>query len=240
MSCDSLFVDFDFPGLLDNVTLRNYFKRMHSGDNEAREEIIKHNIELVILQVLNGYVNTGYDIKDLVSVGLIGLIKGVDAFSLSETMPIDKYLRGAINHEIIIFLRSNQKNENICSLENILESINSNDMEEDSIHFIDMDSDVTDNYETKELYQTVQQIVDRLPELESNIVKDYFGFDNKDTLTQKKIATLYNISQPIVCKILRRALIKIKATLYRQKIIDINDNQNIYGKSNKKRLHPNE
>ena len=56
MSCDSLFVDFDFPGLLDNVTLRNYFKRMHSGDNEAREEIIKHNIELVILQVLNGFL----------------------------------------------------------------------------------------------------------------------------------------------------------------------------------------
>lgn len=84
MYYNDLFVDRNLPNPLNQKEVYTLFKKMMEGDLCARDKIIKHNIKLVIDIVVNKFSTSPYDLKELVSIGIIGLIKSVDTFDISR------------------------------------------------------------------------------------------------------------------------------------------------------------
>lgn len=105
MEYDDIFIVSKAPKPLPKSELYDYLKKYSLGDVEAREKIIKHNIRLVINQVKKNFPNTPYERKELVSIGLIGLIKGVDTFDIEKKFAFSSYAIRCIDNEILMFLR---------------------------------------------------------------------------------------------------------------------------------------
>ena len=102
------FIDANLPYPLSKEELYQCFQKYYSGDKEAKEKIIKSNIRLVIHQALKFY-NTPYEQEELISVGLIGLLKSVDTFDETRGVSFVTYASHCINNEILMFIRVNKK-----------------------------------------------------------------------------------------------------------------------------------
>ena len=109
MYYNELFIEDKLPDPLSQSELYSYFEKMKSGDTKAREIIIKHNIKLVFNQVMKRFCNMPYEKKELISIGLIGLIKSVDTFDISKDRKFSSYAVKCIDNEILMFLRREKK-----------------------------------------------------------------------------------------------------------------------------------
>ena len=87
-----------------------YVERAMQGDNEARSKLIEHNLRLVVF-LSKKYENTNVDLEDLVSIGTIGLIKGINTYKLDKNIKLATYASRCIDNEILMFLRKNKKEE---------------------------------------------------------------------------------------------------------------------------------
>lgn len=103
------FIKSDLSQPFSEEELNIYFRNMKNGDLNARNAIIEHNIKLVINIVIKNFYNTPYEINELVSVGLIGLIKSVDTFDINKNVKFITYSVTCIKNEILEFLRKNKK-----------------------------------------------------------------------------------------------------------------------------------
>lgn len=192
-----------------------YLKRYYNGDKIAKEMIIKHNIYLVINRVLTRFQNTPYDENDLVSIGLEALIKSIDTYQISKNFAFSTYVTRCIDNEILMFLRKNKKFLNIDSMEKPIKSTENNDEIELKDTILDEDSDIIIDYEEKELYLIVREIIENLPTDEKDIISPQFGLIGYGTLTQNEIADKLNVSQSKISRstsvILQKIKIKLKA-----------------------------
>ena len=93
--------------------------RSSEGDKVARDKLIEHNLRLVVF-LAKKYENTGYDIEDLVSIGSIGLIKGINTYKADKNIKLATYVSRCISNEILMFLRKNKKKKVEVSLEETL------------------------------------------------------------------------------------------------------------------------
>lgn len=218
---DELFIEKKLSAPLSEEELYYYFEKYKSGDENAREIIIQHNITFVIYQVLHKFNNTTYDKKDLISVGLIGLIKSVDTFDISKNVQFVTYSRKCINNEILMFIRKNKKYMKVKSLDF---TIRIND-EGNEIPILDTISDIHSDFvltlEDNEYHQAIRNIVEQLPELEKYIVMKYFGFIDNQSMNQHEIAKELGLSQPYVSKIIKKVLKNIKDKLEKLEIKEI-------------------
>jgi len=178
---------------------------------EKREELIINNIKLVEDIVKKRFPDSLYEEDELISIGIIGLIKSIDNFDSSKGIPFTSYLRKYINNEFSRFLKKESKRIQFSSLD-------SND------EFIPL-STIAADYEDKELYKSVRNIVDGLPIIEREIVKLHYGFEENVRVTQTEIAKKLCISKSSVSRMLRRALGKVKVTLKRNDLIDISGDE---------------
>ena len=96
-----------------------YLVRAKSGDEEARNILIEHNLRLVVF-LAKKYENTTYDIEDLVSIGSIGLIKGINTYKIDKNIKLATYASRCISNEILMFLRKNKRKRAEVSLEDAL------------------------------------------------------------------------------------------------------------------------
>jgi len=220
MYYDDLFIESKLPEPLTETEIYYYFEKYKFGDTSARDTIINCNIKLVLNEVLKKFDNTLYEKSELISIGLIGLIKSVDTFDTSKKFKFSTYAIRCIDNEIIIFIRKGKKNVYACSFEDKL-AINDNGIEltfKDILY--DENSDIALDYEEKEMYSIIRKIVDELPERDKEIITLYFGFNDEKPLKQREIANKLNISRAYVSKLIIKAVEKIKRQLQRQEIIE--------------------
>ena len=170
------------------------------GNNDAKSKLIEHNLRLVVF-LSKKYENTGVDLEDLVSIGTIGLIKGVNTYKLDKNIKLATYASRCIDNEILMYLRKNKRRKGEISLEDSL----SYDAEGNELHLEDVigtDSDIVtkgieDENDRKALYEEIAKLKGRDKKI---MILRYGLFGNKE-MTQKDVAELLNISQSYISRI---------------------------------------
>ncbi len=207
-----LFVENNLPKPLDDKEIVEYFIRFQNGDLKSREIIINHNIKLVLYRVTGKFSSYPYDMDELVSIGLMGLIKAVDTFDINREVKFSTYAMKCIDNEILLFIRKNKTHKEHVSLTSPI-STNKDGSElflKDIL--MDSDEDFVFSIEEKELYDEVRRVIENLPEREKQIIMLYFGF-NCEPLNQNEISSQMKISQSSVSKIITATLKTIKLQL---------------------------
>ena len=183
-------------------------KKMNDGDTTARNKLIEHNLRLVA-HIVKKFDYKNVDQDDLISIGTIGLIKGVDTFNKSHGTKITTYCARCIENEILMYFRSNNKtNKNIS----INESIGV-DKEGNEITILDIlkipSPDYIEKISEKDNVKLLREYFNVLNDREKEIITKRYGLDNTDEMTQKDIAKEYKISRSYVSRIEKRALMKM-------------------------------
>lgn len=215
------------PKPLSKGEVYECFKKFKQGDLSAREQIIKCNIRLVISEVSKKFTNIGYEEEELLSIGLIGLIKSVDTFDIDKNFEFATYATRCIDNEILMFMRKGKKYINDRSLNDIIRlNDSSNSLElEDLIS--DSSIDIELDHEKKETLAILRYIMADLPPREKMIIMLHFGFIDDKLYTQREIAKKLNISQPQISRLIKKTLNTIKQMLISDDIsVCINESNN--------------
>lgn len=218
MNCSECFTG-ELPEPLSDYQLCELFVKYNSGDIKAKEKLAKHNVAIVLCQVLKKFSTTvDYAQSDLVSVGNIGLMKAIDTYDISRNVSFLTYALKCIDNEILQFLGKLKKYQNIDSLD---ELVISSKLDEYSDIITD-EKDVIENYEDLEINFIIRQTVDALPERNREIIKLYFGFYDDKAYSQMEIANMFSISQPRVSRIIKKTVNDLSLKLQKDGIIELN------------------
>ena len=181
---------------------------VNKKDKKARDLLIEHNLRLVA-HITKKYENTGTDNDDLISIGTIGLIKGIDSFSNSHGTKLTTYCARCVENEILMFFRSNKKNNNTISLDDPI----GYDKEGNDITILDIlktpKPDYVEDMFKKDSIKSLNKYLNTLNEREKEIIIKRYGLYNSDEKTQKEIAEELKISRSYVSRIEKRAITKI-------------------------------
>lgn len=197
-----------FPDPLTSSEEEKYIALLEKGDSNARRELIEHNLRLVA-HIVKKFDHESKDQDDLISIGTIGLIKGVDSYTSSKGTKITTYCARCIENEILMYFRSNNKNNKNISLN---ESIGF-DKDGNEITIIDVlktpDVDFVDEIHNKDKLKLLEEYFGVLNAREKDILARRYGLNNYLMQTQKSIAKELKISRSYVSRIEKRALTKI-------------------------------
>lgn len=186
-----------------------YVERNMEGDEIARNKLIEHNLRLVVF-LSKKYENTKIDLEDLVSIGTIGLIKGVNTYKLDKNIKLATYASRCIDNEILMFLRKNKKRRGEISFEDSL----SYDSEGNELHLEDIlgtDSDiVTKGLEEETDKNMLYEEINKLNKRDKKIMTLRYGLNNRDEMTQKDVADLLGISQSYISRIEKKVIRRLK------------------------------
>ena len=186
-----------------------YVTKSMDGDLQARAKLIEHNLRLVVF-LAKKYENTGVDLEDLVSIGTIGLIKGVGTYKLDKNIKLATYASRCIDNEILMFLRKNKKRRGEISFEDSL----SFDSEGNELHLEDIlgtDHDiVTKGIEKETEKQLLYQEIEKLNSRDRKIMILRYGLYNQPEMTQKDVASLLNISQSYISRIEKKVIRRLR------------------------------
>ncbi|MBQ7789633.1 MAG: sigma-70 family RNA polymerase sigma factor [Bacilli bacterium] len=211
---DVLFVGSSdiLPPPLDKDEEENLVKLSNSGDLDARNKLIEHNLRLVVF-LAKKYDNTMYDLEDLVSIGTIGLIKGIKTYKLDKNIKLATYASRCIDNEILMFLRKNKRRMNEISLEDTINF----DSEGNELKFEDIfgtEEDVVEKeLENKENQKLMINEILKLNERDKIIIEKRYGLFGNEELTQKEIANKMSISQSYISRIEKKVVKKLKILL---------------------------
>lgn len=198
-----------FPEPLTQEEEKFYLEEMKNGSIEARNILIERNLRLVA-HISKKYSSTNVDQDDLISIGSIGLIKGINSFDSSKSFKLATYIARCIENEILMYLRSNKKrmadvylnepigkdkDDNEVTLEEVLENNERN-----------IEDEVDIKLKIKKLYDKMKKV---LKEREKIIIELRFGLNGKVPKTQKEIAKMLNISRSYVSRIETKAIGKL-------------------------------
>ena len=199
-----------FPKPLSAKEEQQLLKQMASGDIDAKNKLIEHNLRLVV-HIAKKYSAGLRDNEDLLSLGTIGLIKGINSFNPSKGTRLATYAARCIENEILMLMRANKKTQGDVSLNDpigtdkegnqiLLMDILSSD-EEDVIREIDKREQI------KKLYSNIDELLDdRVRE----IINLRYGLSDGTPWTQNEVASMMNISRSYVSRIEKKALQKLK------------------------------
>lgn len=184
----------------------------NKGDMSARNKLIEHNLRLVVF-LAKKYDNTMYDLEDLVSIGTIGLIKGVKTYKLDKNIKLATYASRCIDNEILMFLRKNKKRKTEVSFE---DSINL-DSEGNELHLEDVfgteDNIVEKEYESIVDKECLINEIENLSKRDKEILILRYGLNNKKEYTQKEVADMLGISQSYISRIEKKAIKRLKSLM---------------------------
>lgn len=204
-----------FPSPLSEEDEKKYISLMEQGDKEARNKLIEHNLRLVA-HIVKKYETKYKDTDDLISIGTIGLIKGVDSFKSDKNIKITTYVARCVENEILMFFRSSKKHNNDVSLNDYIGL----DKDGNKISLLDV---LPDNVkETDEIISNNMDIedlkkhLDTLNKREKEIIIKRYGLNNNKPETQKEIAQELKISRSYVSRIEKRALTKLLRKFYKK------------------------
>ncbi len=198
-----------FPEPLSAEEEKEALKRLACGDEEARNLLIEKNLRLVA-HVCKKYCNTNIEQDDLLSIGTIGLIKGINSFNVEKGARLSTYVSRCIDNEILMYLRSTKKlnsevylndtigkdkDDNVVTLEEVLEN------DERSVEEV-----VDLKMKIKKLYKKMKSV---LKDRERTIIELRFGLNGQKPKTQNEIANSMGISRSYVSRIETKAIGKL-------------------------------
>ena len=197
-----------FPEQLPSDIESEYIKKAKKGDMEARNKLIEHNLRLVA-HIVKKFEATGHDIDDLIGIGTVGLIKGIDTYSENKKVKLATYAAKCAENEILMYFRADKKNsKNISIYEEI-----SFDKEGNKITILDIlktpDPDFIEDIHKNDNIKLLKKYINILTPREKEIIESRYGLGNKDEETQKEIAKRLKISRSYVSRIEKRATTKI-------------------------------
>ena len=200
------------PEPLNKEDEMKYLSLATKGDIDAKNKLIEHNLRLVVY-LSKKYENTKIDLEDLVSIGTIGLIKGINTYKMDKNIKLATYASRCIDNEILMYLRKNKKRNADVSLEESL----SFDAEGNELHLEDIlgtETDlVTKQLEDDDLKHTLLKEIEKLPKRDKEIMKLRYGLFGQKEITQKELAKKLNISQSYISRIEKKVIKKIKDTI---------------------------
>ena len=190
-----------------------YLIKAQQGDEDARNKLIEHNLRLVVF-LAKKYENTTYDIEDLVSIGSIGLIKGINTYKVDKNIKLATYASRCISNEILMFLRKNKKKRTEVSLEEALNY----DSEGNELHLEDIlgtDAELVPNeYEKKVDKEILNKEIESLNPRDKEIMTLRYGLNNTLEYTQKEVAEMLGISQSYISRIEKKVVKKLKQLMH--------------------------
>ena len=198
-----------FPKPLKAEEEQACLERMADGDLAVRNKLIEHNLRLVAHIVKKYYSQTG-DQDDLISIGTIGLIKGISTFKPDKNVRLATYASRCIENEILMYFRSQRKLQNEVSLSDTLEAAG----EEGNISLMDIiavDDDMLEQLDTRQACEKVRQCVETcLDDRERMIITMRYGLGGEKPKTQREAAEKCGISRSYISRIEKKALTKLR------------------------------
>lgn len=182
------------------------------GDENAKNKLIEHNLRLVVF-LAKKYENTGVDLEDLVSIGSVGLIKGVNTYKLDKNIKLATYASRCIENEILMYLRKNSRSHSEISIEEPLNiDWEGNELLLGDVLGTDTDS-VSGSLETEMEITVLKNAVNRLAPREREIMELRFGLRGGEEYTQKQVADVLGISQSYISRLEKKILKRLKKEL---------------------------
>lgn len=190
------------------------FARITAGDESAREELIVHNLRLVVY-IAKKFENSNVPLEDLISIGTIGLIKAVKTFRPDKNIKLATYASRCVENEILMYLRKISGSKSEISLDEPLNT----DWDGNELLLGDvlttLDDTVSVDIETEDEIRILMECICLLPEREQQIICMRFGLCGHREYTQKEVAEHFGISQSYISRIEKRIIEKLKASIDR-------------------------
>ena len=200
-----------FPRPLSREKEREYLQRWQQGDLEARNLLVEHNLRLVAHIVKKYY--SADDADDLISIGTIGLIKGVNTYRADKNVRLATYASRCIENEILMYFRSQRKSAGELSLSDALDV----DGEGNGLFVMDVlaqEDDMAERIGSRELCRSLRALIDSsLDKREAQIIRLRYGLDGREPMTQWETARECGISRSYVSRLEKRALEKLRRAL---------------------------
>jgi len=189
-----------------------YIMMYQNGDLKAKDILIEHNLRLVVF-IAKKYESTGYDIEDLVSIGSIGLIKGINTYKLDKNIKLATYASRCIANEILMYVRKNKNRKGEISFEDALNY----DAEGNELHLEDIlgtdinvvPDEICNKFDNERLKEEISLLNDR----DKKIMIMRYGLFNTKEYTQKEVADLLGISQSYISRIEKKVIGKLKVSM---------------------------
>ena len=201
-----------FPSPLSAEEERRYLVLWQGGDMTARNVLVEHNLRLVAHIIKKYYTQTN-DIEDLISIGTIGLIKGINTYKPDRGIRLATYTSRCIENEILMHFRSQKKSMCDVSLSEVLDT----DGDGNSLSLMDVlsqDDEMSERIGELELCEKLKGLVSSaLDEREARIIKLRYGLDGSPPMTQRETAKVCGISRSYVSRIEKKALARLRAEL---------------------------
>ena len=197
------------PAPLEEKEELELLLKLKEGDMDARNTLIIHNLRLVVF-IAKKFESTKINIEDLIRIGSMGLIKGVQTFKLEKNIKLATYASRCIENEILMYLRKTQRSRNEYSLDEVL-SIDNEGNEMVLADILGSDDIPTLNKLIKEEdVENLYYAISKLDEREREIVIMRFGLFGEEELTQKEVADKLGISQSYISRLEKRIMDKMK------------------------------
>ncbi|MBR3210582.1 MAG: RNA polymerase sporulation sigma factor SigK [Bacilli bacterium] len=197
------------PEPLSSEEENYYISLKEQGYLEGKEKLIEHNLRLVVF-LAKKYENTGVDLEDLVSIGSIGLIKGINTFNQKKNIKLATYVSRCIDNEILMFLRKNKKVRQEVSIEESLSyDGDGNELHLEDVIGTDKDS-ITKCIEEDHDKRIMLEEINQLKPRDRDIMIMRYGLLGNDEYTQKEVADKLGISQSYISRIEKKVIKKLK------------------------------
>ncbi len=201
-----------FPKPLSAKEEQMYLERSLSGDLEARNILVEHNLRLVA-HIVKKYYTQSAEQEDLISIGTIGLIKAVDTFRPERKIRLATYASRCVENEVLMYFRSRKKLQGEMSLSDTIDS----DAAGNALCLMDVvgsDDTMLSDMADREEQQRIRRLVDTcLTDREAEVIRRRYGLTGGLPQTQRQVAAAFSISRSYVSRIEKRALSKLEAAL---------------------------
>ena len=219
---DSIYEELPNPLTIEETN--DLLLEIANGNESAKNKLVEHNIKLVIYRINNNFKNVEYEKKELISIGVIGLIKAINGFDLNKKNKFSSYATKCIDNEILMFLRARKRDIKTDSLETPVKD------EGNEITLKDVltdGNDIKDEYEDKEVKKIIRKDIELLSEPEREMIKLYFGFYDGKPITQREIAKIFNYDVSSASKIIKKSIKKLGNILVSQGVIELKEPKSI-------------
>ena len=186
-------------------------KLINENDESARRMLIEHNLRLVVY-IAKKFDNTGVGVEDLISIGTIGLIKGINTFKTDKNIKLATYASRCIENEILMYLRRNNKTKLEVSIDEPL-NVDWDDNELLLSDILGTDEEVISRGLENEVEKSLlKKAIEKLNKREKSIVEMRFGLNNKEgeEMTQKEVADFLGISQSYISRLEKKIMNRLK------------------------------
>ena len=203
-----------FPHPLNEEQEKEYFIKFKSGDKDAKNVLIEHNLRLVA-HIIKKYYTSSVEQEDLISIGTVGLIKAINTFDPYKGASLSTYAARCIENEILMYFRNQKKLNSEIFLNDPIDS----DKEGNNLSMLNIlcsEDNIDEIVDQKITVQKLYKYIDgALSEREKTIVKMRFGLYGSKSYTQKEVAERMGISRSYVSRIEKKAVTKLQREFYK-------------------------